>query len=86
MNFFRKKVEENIPVHPGADIPLLRNEIAVPVEGSLNVKVLLYDHDTISADDEIANGTASFTPKILQSEKKYITGKYGKIEVRVMWN
>lgn len=83
---FRKKVEENIPVHPDADIPLLRNAIAVPVKSSLNITALLYDHDTISADDEIANGTASFTPRILQSEKKYIIGEYGKIEVRVTWS
>lgn len=84
--FFRTKVEENIPVHPGADIPLLRNAIAVPMDGSLNVKALLYDHDTVSADDEIANGTVTFTPKILQSETKEITGEYGKIAVGVTWS
>ncbi|KAI0841844.1 ribosome-inactivating protein [Hypoxylon sp. FL0890] len=83
---FRKASSEHIDVRPGANIPLLRSAVAVPMTRSLKIKALLYDHDTISPDDEIANGIAVFDPLILQSENKYITGKYGKIEVRVKWN
>ncbi|KAI0148180.1 ribosome-inactivating protein [Hypoxylon sp. NC0597] len=83
---FRKASSEHIDVRPGAKIPLLRSAIAVPMTRSLRIKALLYDHDVISSDDEIANGVAVFDPLILQSENKYITGKYGKIEVRVTWN
>ncbi|KAI1415787.1 ribosome-inactivating protein [Hypoxylon sp. FL1857] len=83
---FRKASSEHIDVRPGAAIPLVRSAIAVPMSRSLRIKALLYDHDTISPDDEIANGVAVFDPLILQSESKYITGKYGKIEVRVEWS
>ncbi|KAI1143198.1 ribosome-inactivating protein [Hypoxylon sp. FL0543] len=83
---FRKASSEHIDVRPGEAIPLLRSAIAVPMNRSLTIKAVLYDHDTISPDDEIANGVAVFDPLILQSENKYITGKHGKIEVRVTWN
>ncbi|OTA84419.1 hypothetical protein M434DRAFT_172717 [Hypoxylon sp. CO27-5] len=86
IELFRKARSEYIDVRPGAKIPLLRSAIAVPMTRSLRIKALLYDYDTISPDDEIANGVAVFDPLILQSENKYITGKYGKIEVRVTWN
>ncbi|KAI1824946.1 ribosome-inactivating protein [Xylaria intraflava] len=85
IELFRKSSDEYVDVRPNTDIPLLRNAIAVPVHGELKVTALLYDQDSLSPDDEIANGTAFFTPKILQSEKQTITGAYGSIEVRVTW-
>ncbi|KAL7623762.1 hypothetical protein AAE478_005315 [Parahypoxylon ruwenzoriense] len=83
---FRKAKSEYIEVPKDKNIPLLKTAVAVPMTGSLRIKALLYDHDPISRDDEIANGVAVFDPLISQSEKKSITGDYGSIEVRVTWN
>ncbi|KAI5866804.1 ribosome-inactivating protein [Durotheca rogersii] len=86
IELFRKAKSEYVEVGQGQNIPLLRTALAVPMSGSLRIKALLYDHDPISPDDEIANGDAALEPLILQSGVGHIKGQYGKIEVRVEWN
>ncbi|XP_038970678.1 60 kDa jasmonate-induced protein-like [Phoenix dactylifera] len=82
---FRKGSDDYIEVRPGQRIPLLRSIVAVPLNSSLTVRALLYDHDTVSHDDEIANGTAKFPVQLSGTSQEYISGKNGKIRVRVTW-
>uniref|UniRef100_A0A6V7QQ26 rRNA N-glycosylase n=1 Tax=Ananas comosus var. bracteatus TaxID=296719 RepID=A0A6V7QQ26_ANACO len=83
---FRKKKEEYINVSPGECIVLTKKTVAVPTKNSLSVRAELYDHDTITPDDEIANGTADFPPLFHGTSEKNIAGKYGEIRVVVTWN
>lgn len=86
IELFRRSAKDYVDVHPKTPIPLLRSALAVPMDASLKISAYLWDHDTISSDDEIANGTAEFKPEILKSASKFIDGQYGRVEVRVTWN
>ena len=74
-----------IDVRPNAAIPLLRTTMAVPLNQAFVVKASLYDYDSLSNDDEIANGSAQFSVDILKSAQSSIRGEYGEISVRVSW-
>ena len=84
---FNKSQSQYIEVRPGEFIPLERDEVVVPGEASeLEITAYLMDYDTLSSDDEIANGKAVFLVKSAgESDKKPISGKYGSIEVNVVW-
>ncbi|KAF5379299.1 hypothetical protein D9757_007644 [Collybiopsis confluens] len=82
---FRKSSEEYREVKPGSPIPLSKTVVAVPTKNTLRINANLWDYDTIGFDDEITKGSADFQPLYKQSAKKRISGKYGEIEVRVMW-
>ncbi|KAI1175630.1 ribosome-inactivating protein [Nemania sp. FL0916] len=75
-----------VNIYPGDDVPLLRSIVAAPMDGSLKIHADLIDHDSDSKDDEVANGTAKFTPKIGSREAKTIKGKHGEIRVTVQWS
>ena len=85
VDLFRRSDGDRIKVSPNEGIPLLRSVLVVPMEKSLTITALLTDHDLLSPDDEIANGSVVFDPQLLSSVNQYIEGKYGKIEVRVTW-
>ncbi|XP_048500904.2 uncharacterized protein LOC125497597 [Beta vulgaris subsp. vulgaris] len=58
---FNKSQSQYIEVRPGEFIPLERDEVVVPGEASeLEITAYLMDYDTLSSDDEIANGKAVF--------------------------
>lgn len=59
--------------------------MAVPLNQEFVIKASLYDHDSVSHDDEIANGSAQFNVDILKSAQSSIRGTYGEISVRVSW-
>lgn len=59
--------------------------MAVPVNQEFVIKATLYDYDSLSHDDEIANGSAPFSVDILKSAQSPISGTYGQINVRVSW-
>ncbi|KAK5994700.1 hypothetical protein PT974_04724 [Cladobotryum mycophilum] len=82
---FRKASEEYIDVNPQCAIPLSRTVVAVPTNNILRVDAYLLDYDSIGSNDEIAKGFAEFRPLYKQSQREYITGAYGKIEVQVEW-
>ncbi|CAL5378896.1 unnamed protein product [Camellia sinensis] len=82
---FRKISNEHIDVKPGHPIPLSRSVVAVPRNSSLIVRADLMDHDNLSPDDEIANGTARFPAQLSGTSQKNISGKYGEIQVKVTW-
>lgn len=74
-----------IDVAPNNPIPLVRTIVAVSTRDALLVNAKLWDYDSLSPDDEIANGSAEFQPLYKKSESKRITGAYGEVEVQVTW-
>jgi hypothetical protein len=82
---FRKASNQHVDIKLQHSIPLSRNVVAVPTKDTLLVNAHLWDHDLVSNDDEIAWGFVQIQPLYKKSESKYITGAYGKIEVRVTW-
>lgn len=72
-------------VSPGQPIPLARSNLAVPMDARLYIHVNLFDHDSLSADDEIASGSWVFAPQLFQSQSFNINGEYGQVQVRVSW-
>ncbi|XP_021731777.1 uncharacterized protein LOC110698620 [Chenopodium quinoa] len=86
-SLFDKKQSQHIPVRPGEFIPLSRSDVNVPEAATeMEISAYLMDYDAVSSDDEIANGKALFLVKAAgESDKKTITGRYGSIEVNVLW-
>lgn len=80
---FRREKNERMDVRSGQLIPLSRSVVAVPLDGSLKVLVELYDYDN---DDEIAKGIAVFPAGLSPPSENSISGKQGKIGVKVSWN
>lgn len=72
-------------VRPQDLIPLSRSIVAVPFDSELIVRAKLYDYDTLSSDDEIANGTAEFPARTSGIFYKSIYGEYGEVQVKVTW-
>ena len=56
------------------------------MNASLEIGANLWDQDSLSADDEIAQGTAEFKPEISKKISQFIEGRYGKVEVKVSWS
>ena len=64
----------------------LRSVVAVPLNGSLIVKASLYDHDTLSGDDEIAKGAVEFPAQMSGTSSEEIKGEDGNyVTVTVYW-
>lgn len=82
---FRQTNSQHVIVKPQNEIPLSRTVVAVPTTGTLQVHANLWEHDTISGDDEIAFRSVEFQPLYKKSEKKTTTGECGMVEVRVSW-
>ncbi|KAI0834614.1 ribosome-inactivating protein [Hypoxylon sp. FL0890] len=82
---FDRAKGERVDVSPGAGIPLNRYAVAVPMDKELQIDATLYDWDSLSADDEIANGSAKFTIDLMKSASASIRGQHGDIIVRVSW-
>lgn len=82
---FLRDEDNYIDVAPNSPIPQVRTIVAVPTRGTLRVNAKLWDQDSLSPDDEIANGSAEFQPLYKKSESKRITGAYGEVEVQVTW-
>ncbi|KAL2163818.1 hypothetical protein VTH06DRAFT_5877 [Thermothelomyces fergusii] len=77
---FRRQSGEPVSVRPQSSIPLSRTVVAVPTRGVLRLDAHLWDHN-----DEIAAGSVEFQPQYKKSQKNDISGKYGKVEVKVSW-
>ncbi|RWA03453.1 hypothetical protein EKO27_g11651 [Xylaria grammica] len=85
-DIFRKPDSDSyIDVSPNTPIPLSRSATTMPMTGALTINALLYNYDSISSDNEIANGKDVFKPAIGKSESQSIRGAYGEISVRVTW-
>uniref|UniRef100_A0A803LJ64 DUF6598 domain-containing protein n=1 Tax=Chenopodium quinoa TaxID=63459 RepID=A0A803LJ64_CHEQI len=86
-SLFNKLQSQRIEVRPGKFIPLSQSAVNVPgAAKEMEIEANLMDYDSLSADDEIANGKVVFLVKEAGvSETKPITGKHGSIEVKVLW-
>lgn len=83
---FNRSSGDYVDVRRWQTIPLLRSVVAVPLNGSLIVKASLYDHDTLSGDDEIAEGAVQVPAKLSGTSLKQIQGEDGNsVEVTVNW-
>ncbi|OTA86523.1 hypothetical protein M434DRAFT_15816 [Hypoxylon sp. CO27-5] len=85
VTLFYKPKSDRIDIRPGAAIPLNQYAVAVPMDKGFRIYATLYDWDSLSADDEIANGTAEFAIDLWKSTSATIRGKSGEITVRVSW-
>ncbi|KAI1138676.1 ribosome-inactivating protein [Hypoxylon sp. FL0543] len=84
-NVFDRAKAERMDVSPGAVIALNRYAVAVPMDKELTIQATLWDWDSLSADDEIANGSATFAIDLNKSASASIRGQSGEITVRVSW-
>lgn len=84
---FYRPARHYIDIKPGANIPLTMSELLLPEKTiTLEIKAYLMDYDFFSYDDEIANGKVIFLVKAAgETDTKIIVGKYGSIEVNVLW-
>ncbi|KAJ6420666.1 hypothetical protein OIU84_028091 [Salix udensis] len=83
---FNRSSDDYVDVRLGQAIPLLRSVVAVPLDGSLIVKASLYDHDTLSGDDEIAKGAVEFPAQMSGTSSEEIKGEDGNyVRVTVYW-
>ncbi|PMB64478.1 NAD(+)--arginine ADP-ribosyltransferase Chelt [Beauveria bassiana] len=85
-DLFNKESGNSIEVYPDTVIPLSRAIMAVPMLDTLKIHVDLWDHDSDwSPNDQIAYGVEEFRPQLSGSEKRQVSGEYGKVEVSVAW-
>lgn len=82
---FKRNSAAYASVGPGQLIPLSRSIVAVPLDSNLIVGADLLDYDFLSANDEIAKGTANFPARLSGTSQLNISGKYGQIQVKVTW-
>ncbi|KAJ1704638.1 hypothetical protein LUZ63_004417 [Rhynchospora breviuscula] len=83
---FNKKSNEYVDIKPQQLIPLLRSVVVVPLTSSIQVIADLWDQDTSSADDPIAQGNVTFAAAASGSNVGRISGKFGVVEVNVTWS
>jgi hypothetical protein len=67
-----------VDIYPGTVVPLLRTIMAVPMTGALRIDAHLTAYDTVSQDDEIANGTAVFTRQFKKSATNQFRAAMGR--------
>lgn len=82
---FEKNSSNYVNIRPGELVPLLRSTAAVILGSSLVIDASLWDQDTLSPDDEIAKGIATFPAKISGTSEQNISGKYGEVKVTIDW-
>lgn len=82
---FNKGSSNYVDVRPGELIVLLRSVVAVTLGSSLVIDAKLWDQDSFSPDDEVANDTATFPAKISGTSEQDILGRYGRIKVTINW-
>jgi hypothetical protein len=73
-------------VKKGAAIPLLRNVVAVPLCSVLQVTVDLWDRNLVFADEQIANGSVTFPPRLSGKDVQEVSGDKGRVAVHVSWS
>ncbi|QPH02621.1 hypothetical protein C2857_006835 [Epichloe festucae Fl1] len=85
IDLFRNSVAERVKVSPGQPIPLQRTNLAVSMGERLYITIKLFDHDSLSADDEISSGVLLSVPQLFTSMSSNIAGEHGMVEARVSW-
>ncbi|KAK6229982.1 hypothetical protein QUC31_002644 [Theobroma cacao] len=82
LTLFEKSSSEYVQVRPHHSIPLTRSVVVVPMTSELTITTDLWDYDTISPDDPIAQGSEYFDA-VVGTQTKSIYGKYGEVQVSV---
>lgn len=85
IELFRKAPGEAINAKPGEPIPLLRSALALPVDETLTISAYLGSQDSPSTNDDVAAGDAEFVAGDGDAASRSISGKNGRIDVRVRW-
>ncbi|KAJ3674627.1 hypothetical protein LUZ60_005243 [Juncus effusus] len=87
INLFNRVVNKNyVDVKPQTLIPLNRSVVVVPLGSSLKIVADLWDYDTLSSDDAIAQGSATFLAQNTGDVTSSIKGQYGEISVKISWS
>jgi hypothetical protein len=86
ISLFNKKSNQYVDIKPLQVIPLLRSVVVVPLTSSIKVVADLWDYDSTSSDDPIAQGSITFVAAVSGSNTGRISGKYGVVEVKVTWS
>lgn len=84
---FNRTSNSYVSVSPGQNIPLEMPLVNVPSTATaVQITANLFDYDTVSSDDEIANGNVVFPiGQSGQTSQGFIYGQYGNIRVDVLW-
>ncbi|XP_078169452.1 60 kDa jasmonate-induced protein-like [Carex rostrata] len=83
---FNKNNKNYVDIKPLQLIPMLRSVVVVPLTSSIKVVADLWDQDTSSADDPIAQGSVTFAAANSGSNVGKISGTYGVVQVNVTWS
>ncbi|GAV61501.1 RIP domain-containing protein [Cephalotus follicularis] len=86
---FKRSLDSRQHFNPGQLVPLSRSVVAVPFSSSLILTANLstrHDRELRGGmDSEIANGTAAFVAQPSGTSERTISGKEGKIRVKLTW-
>ncbi|OAA52026.1 hypothetical protein NOR_00619 [Metarhizium rileyi] len=83
-DIFQRDSGDNVKLNPWSR--LAETTVAVPLDDTLTIHANVWDHDADwSPDDQVAYGSATFTPKTSGKENRSLSGEYGSIIVSVTW-
>ncbi|XP_021287448.1 uncharacterized protein LOC110418946 [Herrania umbratica] len=82
LTLFEKSSDKYVEVRPHHSIPLTRSVVVAPASTGLTITTDLWDHDTVSPDDQIAQGSAHFDA-LVGTQTKSIYGEYGEVQVSI---
>ena len=80
---FQKANNKFINVKNGEAIPLLRLVVAVPLNSNFIIRADLKGSSIFSSDDEIAKGTATFSPQLSGTDEQNVYCNNSQIRVKV---
>ncbi|XP_057958714.1 uncharacterized protein LOC131151491 [Malania oleifera] len=86
MLFWKTSNENDLQVNLNGPIPSLRSAVAVPLDSSFIIRAELSNRDKeTNSNKEIAHDEVVFAPYPTGSYTKNIFGKYGEVQVEVIW-
>ncbi|CAH9069266.1 unnamed protein product [Cuscuta europaea] len=83
ITLFEKSAGDSVKVNLEEEIPLTRSAVVVPMDDGVTISAYLYDHDSISSDDETATSCVSFHPSCPGTTTSTISGVYGQVQVSI---
>jgi hypothetical protein len=83
---FEKDRSQYVPVRKYTSINLEREAMPAPLCSALRVSVNLWDADSVSADDHIADGWVTFNPRLEGNDTKDIRGPCGRVTLYITWS
>jgi hypothetical protein len=83
---FEKDRSQYVPVRKYTSINLERKAMPAALCSLLRVSVDLWDADSVSADDHIADGWVTFNPRLEGNDTKDIRGPCGRVTLYITWS